>query len=1123
MTLRNESNIIKLLIFVQLFILTFCFLARSFCRGHWFLAPTQIALSITSSYCKTMEGGEDPLANAITADTLMAAVAASASASPASALPAPFPPAGQAADVEPETPPAEQLENSVLIMGYRVAFPEGKKPFPAQLAVMNKVLTALKTGQHALLESPTGSGKTLALLCSSLTFQKQFTLEMIANEKLRQEAQAKAKTKATATKGGANAEGSSGAVPAVGSGVNTARAIAIDDDDDDFALSQPSFAKFRYGRKQVKQSGEDASADIDNPDEAIAATRKRDAGELNANDVTGFAKTENKRKKRVLPMSFSAAVAAAEAEANNSTQHDDFHSVSAPSDNSKKRVAPPRIYFCSRTHSQLAQVVDELKNCPPSYLASPDPLNPVVSHLQTCVLGSKPNYCVNSRVNKQPAQVDEKCQQLLQENKCSFFKKLKKTNDLRRATPPVWDIEDMLALAKRHRECAYFRARDALDHANLVFCPYNYLLDPAIREAVGINLKNSIIVLDEAHNVEDTCRSSASCELTMDVLEAAIRAFTVVIKQGSRPPSYNALLKLLNGLDRWLRHVVKNAKELLQATGFEQESRVWPGAYTLAMLVEFCGVTKENFATLKQHVVSVAEHEKELSATGETSTGDDFQSPSKSGREDGPTILLGALAMNTVRSVINVADYMFRDELKYVDDFKLIVMRSRSLWNGRNNRRGYNNGNNGGGSSSGDGWQTKMCVWCLNAAVAFSDVIKEARSVILTSGTLSPMDSFAGELGTEFPVRLEANHVVNMRRQVFVGAVMNGPGFVDLSSTYKNQQEFRYQDSLGELLLQYARSIPGGILMFVPSYSLMDKLSSRWAQTGLLGKLEAIKTVFLEPRNAGKDFDALLDDYKNAIATTRLSLKQEQGSNPSAKTGAVFLAVYRGKVSEGIDFSNDNARAVLAVGIPYPSVKELQVLLKRKYQDEKSRVDKALVNGHVWYNLQAFRALNQALGRCIRHRMDYGAIILVDSRHRFQAHTRSLSKWMRPFIREFEHAEQCLPLFYEFFERNERELPLLASPSSAPLADAQASRDAASTGWIQAKRGAVTLKYEEDDQRRTPTQQQKPDQFGRSLASTMDSVRAYMAQQQQQEASRVFSIFEQKRTPRKQPGDDGSK
>ncbi|KAG3141438.1 hypothetical protein PI126_g15494 [Phytophthora idaei] len=51
-------------------------------------------------------------------------------------------------------------ETSVLIMGHRVAFPLRK--------------------QHALVESPTGSGKTLALLSSCLTFQRDYMEEAMA-------------------------------------------------------------------------------------------------------------------------------------------------------------------------------------------------------------------------------------------------------------------------------------------------------------------------------------------------------------------------------------------------------------------------------------------------------------------------------------------------------------------------------------------------------------------------------------------------------------------------------------------------------------------------------------------------------------------------------------------------------------------------------------------------------------------------------------------------------------------------------------------------------------------------------------------------------------------------------
>ena len=45
---------------------------------------------------------------------------------------------------------------------------------------------------------------------------------------------------------------------------------------------------------------------------------------------------------------------------------------------------------------------------------------------------------------------------------------------------------------------------------------------------------------------------------------------------------------------------------------------------------------------------------------------------------------------------------------------------------------------------------------------------------------------------------------------------------------YSNQHDLKYQDALGNALLQYARVVPGGMLAFFPSYGLMDKMHERW-------------------------------------------------------------------------------------------------------------------------------------------------------------------------------------------------------------------------------------------------------------------------------------------------------
>ena len=63
---------------------------------------------------------------------------------------------------------------------------------------------------------------------------------------------------------------------------------------------------------------------------------------------------------------------------------------------------------------------------------------------------------------------------------------------------------------ENHAVCPYFLSRGLAAHAEIVFSPYNYLLDPSIRDAMSLDIKNAIVVLDEAHNVEDTLRESGS-------------------------------------------------------------------------------------------------------------------------------------------------------------------------------------------------------------------------------------------------------------------------------------------------------------------------------------------------------------------------------------------------------------------------------------------------------------------------------------------------------------------------------------------------------------------------------------------------------------------------------------
>jgi hypothetical protein len=158
------------------------------------------------------------------------------------------------------------------------------------------------------------------------------------------------------------------------------------------------------------------------------------------------------------------------------------------------------------------------------------------------------------------------------------------------------------------------------------------------------------------------------------------------------------------------------------------------------------------------------------------------------------------------------------------------------------------------------------------------------------------------------------------------------------------------------------------------------------------------------------------------------------------QTGGLLLAVCRGKASEGLDFTDDNARAVVLVGIPFPASQDLRILYKKAYNDDRVKRVPGTLTGSAWYSLQAFRALNQSIGRAIRHRADYGAVLFFDERYT-EARTQSaVSKWLRPQIKSYSSLAAAAEALVLFFAAN----------AGAPAVDGAADVDsAAAVGGVE--------------------------------------------------------------------------
>ena len=65
--------------------------------------------------------------------------------------------------------------------------------------------------------------------------------------------------------------------------------------------------------------------------------------------------------------------------------------------------------------------------------------------------------------------------------------------------------------------------------AEIIFCPYNYIIDPIIRSEMDINLKNDVIIFDEGHNILNVATDSASHSVTLAELEEGVKNLNLMI------------------------------------------------------------------------------------------------------------------------------------------------------------------------------------------------------------------------------------------------------------------------------------------------------------------------------------------------------------------------------------------------------------------------------------------------------------------------------------------------------------------------------------------------------------------------------------------------------------------
>lgn len=880
------------------------------------------------------------------------------------------------------------------------------QPYQIQLDLMKHLYEVLESKKISIVESPTGTGKTLSLLTASLTWLRDH-----------QDRARKAQALAVTTNANKTTTNAKKATPqwvidqAIARKRRELEAVEAEREErmkKARAKEAKLRAKVQHSRKRQKVDGAESSRKG-----AVNESRYLPSDDEDAEDEDGMSKDVR------------ALFAKIEASRN----------ISRITEEDEEALKCTKIYYASRTHSQLSQVLPELRRVDERRSCSADSSSDsgtderigkrpreengddvqCYTTTRTVALGSRKQLCINDTLLKgKRVDLDEACRALLAEKKekrCPHLPSQEDEGamlDLRDqilATPK--DIEELAATGRVAGVCPYFGSRRAIDQAELVTLPYNLLFQKSAREALGIDLKDQIVVIDEAHNVIPTLLSLSTTSLPLRQIKLSLAQVKTYLGK------FKTRLKHV--------HVLSLRRLTVFLEGLVMCIEAW-GAVDAAT----AGAdVKENAPRQKQQQSANAKGKTSMTGgkpshaaaqSGSLNTvppKTEIVTPSdmlsRIGKQvDGINLLEVERYLKSSRIARKISGYCVELEetqaeectdaekkkelvrkrkgmvppLHAVEDFMVSLI-------GTNNDGRISFTRNANGS-------LEVKYQLLNPEPNFAEVVDEARAVVLAGGTMSPMSDVFSQLfshvSAERLTSFSCGHIIpESNLQALV--VTKGPKGGLLEYKAERQRDPAAIDELGQILFNFSSVTPKGMVVFFPSYNFLNTAKAAWTKSGVLGRLENKKKVFFEPAET-TDVDGVLQGYATAIHET---------TTARPKGGALLFAVIGAKLSEGLNFTDDLARSVVIIGMPYANLGSAE--LKERMAYVQRLEDKRMKEG--WkrpagakdaagelYENMCMNAVNQSIGRAIRHQGDWATLVLLDRRYANPAVRNKLPKWI---------------------------------------------------------------------------------------------------------------------------------
>ncbi|XP_057557746.1 ATP-dependent DNA helicase DDX11 isoform X2 [Hippopotamus amphibius kiboko] len=962
----------------------------------------------------------------------------------------------------PRRPMADKTEEAGGIH-----FPFPFTPYAIQKDFMAALYQVLEAGKIGIFESPTGTGKSLSLICGALSWLRDFEQKKRQEEARLLEA---------------------GAAPL--------------NDGKDQPLCPPPSCQESPGTPRASEEPDWVTQFVQKKEERDLVDRLKEEQvrrkrreerlqQIRHNAPLKFLakrmRQEDEETERLLRLSREMLAAGAGPE-QQASEEEELVLAEYESDEEKGAASGAdadeddleeehvtKIYYCSRTHSQLAQFVHEVQK------------SPFGKDTRLVSLGSRQNLCVHEDVRKLGSVqlINDRCvemqrskherKSIAEEEKSGRRRK----QEVRAACPfynheqlqllrdevlvGVKDIEQLVALGKEARACPYYGSRFAIPAAQLVVLPYQMLLHAATRQAAGIRLQGQVVVIDEAHNLIDTITSIHSVEVSGSQLcQAHSQLLQYMERYRKRLKAKNLMYikQILYLLEKFVTVLGGNVK---QNPNTQSLSQAGTELKTINDFLFQSQIDNINLFKVRRYCEKSMVSRKvpvPLRGAPSPSSMPLCLLPCRTSRGPCAGAHHGAAHQGrggsvhlplTAAVVIPIPAPRLHREVRGGPSILQGAAQTGRLSALPSEPAAWGDGGSCGPCGGGGGWGAAarvptdahrrlphsshhcqpgrqghpepprqpqseqpqvpapessralcpggegmpgsghcrghhaaanvtslsfylfflfFCTCCLLAQT--SGRLQSWPCGLQVSDLREQLLACAG-VAAERVVEFSCGHVIPPDN-ILPLVICSGPSNQQLEFTYQKRELPQMMDETGRILCNLCNVVPGGVICFFPSYEYQRQVHAHWDKNGLLARLAVRKKIFQEPKRANQVEQVLLE-YSRCI--------KHCSPAGGTMTGALLLSVVGGKMSEGINFSDNLGRSA-------------ELREKMAYLDQTlPRAPGQAPPGKALVENLCMKAVNQSIGRAIRHQKDFASIVLLDQRYARPPVLAKLPAWIQ--------------------------------------------------------------------------------------------------------------------------------